>query len=440
MAIGIIGIVLALVVLIVLCVKRVNLVIASLVGVGVICLFSQMNFYEQLTTNYAGSLGSFITSWFIVFFLGSLFGKIMDVTGSAQAIADVMLKWFGNYAAVIGMPLVIMLMVYGGVNGFVVVFTVWPMMDKLWRKIDAPRRLMPAMVQFAAGTAANGGPGSPNALNLVVTNSLGVTPYAGLGIGMIYNVVVMGLGIGCYIYAVRRAQRLGQHYLAPGAQDYIVETNDKALEKKPNGILSLLPLVITIFALNFSINGATVFPTEYALGLGVLALILINIPRLNTATITKVLGEAVPAAVVICASYGAMSGFGTVVKATPVFQQLVDAIPSLPGSPLISLFIATNLMCAVTGTATGAATIVAPILGPIYTGMGLSAAVVARVIAMSATALDSVPHNSGVINYIYTFGHEDFKSAYPMVFITSVVCPVIATIIAILAGMAFGLV
>ena len=84
-------------------------------------------------------------------------------------------------------------MVYGGINGFVVVFTVWPMMDKLWRKIDAPRRLLPAMVQFGAGTAANGGPGSPNTLNLVVTRTMDVAPSAGFGMGMIYRFRIIPL-------------------------------------------------------------------------------------------------------------------------------------------------------------------------------------------------------------------------------------------------------
>lgn len=81
---------------------------------------------------------------------------------------------------------------------------------------------------------------------------------------------------------------------------------------------------------------------------------------------------------------------------------------------------------------------VAPILGDIYLKMGIPAATIARTIVVSAVGFDSVPHNGGIVNYIFGFAHEDYKSAYPAVFLLSVVVPCIAALACIAAAYLFG--
>lgn len=435
-----IGIVLGLAVLVVLCVKKVHIVVASLAATLVVCLLNGMSFYTELTGDYIEGFGSFVMSWFLVFFAGAFFGKMMELSGSAQAVANALIKAFGPRYALIAVPIVVGLLCYGGVNGFVVVFAVWPLLDKIFRQLDKPRRLMPAWFQFGAGTFSNCGPGTPSSLNLVTTGALGVGPAAGFGIGMVSVVVNLVLGTALGMWLFKRADKRGEHYLAPGAVDFSYADQAKENEERvtPNVLIAILPLVVTVVSLNITIGGEQVVNNFYAILLGAVVCAVLNYKTIGVNNFVSGLGESVTNGLGIVCATSAITGFGTVVKATTAFQNVVEMIPNMPGSPLITLFLATNVMCAITGTATGAAGMVAPILGDIYLKMGIPAATIARTIVVSGVGFDSVPHNGGIVNYIFGFAHEDYKSAYPAVFLLSVVVPCIAALACIAAAYLFG--
>lgn len=430
---GMLGIILALAVLIVLCVKKVHIVVSSLIATLIVCLFNGMDFYTEITGNYINGFGSFVMSWFLVFFAGAFFGKMMDLSGSAQAIANALVKVAGPKYSLIALPLVIGLLCYGGVNGFVVVFATWPMLDRVFRKLDKPRRLMPAWFQFGAGTFSNCGPGTPSSLNLVTTGALGVGPAAGFGIGMVSVVVNMVLGTALGMLLFKKAE-------ARGAVDYSYEDQAKANEERqlPNALIAILPLIVTVVSLNITVGGQQIFNNFYAILLGAAVCIALNYKTIGIQNCLSGIGESVTNGLGIASATAAITGFATVIKATASFQGVIDAIPNMPGSPLITLFLATNIMCAITGTATGAASTVAPILGDIYLKMGIPAATIARTIVVSGVGFDSVPHNSAIVNYIYGFAHEDYKTAYPAVFLLSVVVPCIAALACIAVAYMLG--
>jgi len=435
-----VGIILALAALIILCVKKIHIVIASLIATLIVCIFNGMNFYGELTGNYINGFGSFVMSWFLVFFAGAFFGKMMDVSGSAQSIANALIKAVGPKYALVAVPIAIGLLCYGGVNGFVVVFAVWPMMDRIFRQLDKPRRLMPAWFQFGAGTFSNCAPGTPSSLNLVTTGALGVGPAAGFGIGMVAAAVNLVLGIALGMLLFKKADARGEHYLAPGAVDYSYDDQAKLNEEKkvPNVIIALLPLVVTVVSLNITLGGVQIVNNFYAILLGTIVCAVLNYKTIGFDKFVSGLGESVTGGLGIVSATAAVTGFATVIKATAAFQGVIDSIPNMPGNPLFTLFLATNVMCAITGTATGAASIVAPILGDIYLKMGIPAATIARTIVVSGVGFDSVPHNGAIVNYIFGFARENYKSAYPAVFLLTVVVPCIAALACVAAAYIFG--
>ena len=55
-----------------------------------------MDIYDGLLTTYMGGFVSFVQKWFLMFLIGAVFGKIMDVTGAADSLARVVLRVVGE--------------------------------------------------------------------------------------------------------------------------------------------------------------------------------------------------------------------------------------------------------------------------------------------------------------------------------------------------------
>ena len=167
--------------------------------------------------------------------------------------------------------------------------------------------------------------------------------------------------------------------------------------------------------------------------IGCAAAWLLSYKELGFRKVVGYIGESAESSVSLIALTCAIVGFGYVIQASPAFQTIVDLIPRIPGPPLVSLALATNVMCSITGTASGAAGIVAPILGPIYTAMGLNPEMAARTMVVSATAFDSVPHN-GTVVFAIKKAKESHKTAYWPLFQMSVLLPIMASIVCMVVG------
>ena len=58
-----------------------------------------------------------------------------------------------------------LVLAYGGVSCYVIVFVMYPIALNMFKKADLPRHLIPAIVAAGAFTAVNIGPGSPSVVN-----------------------------------------------------------------------------------------------------------------------------------------------------------------------------------------------------------------------------------------------------------------------------------
>ena len=93
--IGLIG---GLALLIILTMRGVNILIAGPVSALFVALMSGMPLFPQLAgegeanfvTSYMTGFTGFIMSWYLMFLLGAVFGKVMEDSGAADAVA----KWF----------------------------------------------------------------------------------------------------------------------------------------------------------------------------------------------------------------------------------------------------------------------------------------------------------------------------------------------------------
>ncbi len=105
---------------------------------------------------------------------------------------------------------------------------------------------------------------------------------------------------------------------------------------------------------------------------------------------------------------------------------------AIPGPPLFGIMIGTMVIAGVSGSASGGIGIASKILGPIYVRMGLPAEYIHRVMALSSSSLDSLPHNGYIITVTNSLCGETHADAYPAVFKLTVVVPFFASILGVI--------
>src|SRR5262247_4515923 len=138
------------------------------------------------TQTFMGSAAEFLAQFFPLFLLGALFGKLMEDSGSVQAIAGYMTEKLGTHRAMLAVTLAGALVTYGGVSLFVAFFVLAPMAQTLFRAADIPRRLIPAAIVLGTSTFTMSAlPGTPAIQNAIPMPFFGTTPFASPGLGSI---------------------------------------------------------------------------------------------------------------------------------------------------------------------------------------------------------------------------------------------------------------
>ena len=149
------------------------------------------------TQTFMGSAAQFLAQFFPLFLLGALFGKLMDDSGSVEAIARFMTERLGARRAILAVVLAGALVTYGGVSLFVAFFVLAPMAQALFQAADIPRRLMPAAIALGTSTfTMTAFPGTPAIQNAIPMPFFGTTPFAAPGLsGIIASAIMLGFGL-----------------------------------------------------------------------------------------------------------------------------------------------------------------------------------------------------------------------------------------------------
>lgn len=154
--------------------------------------FAIMPSYTEL---FMGKDVTYIKSFFPIFLLGAIFGKVMEDTGLARSIAEAIITGLGKepHKAVISIVIAASLLTYGGVISFVVVFAVYPFAAALFKEADYPKRLLPAIIALGSFTATMDClPGTPQIQNIIPTAYFGTN---------LYSAPISGIMGGIIIYA-----------------------------------------------------------------------------------------------------------------------------------------------------------------------------------------------------------------------------------------------
>jgi len=433
-----IGLVGGLALLIYLTMKGMNLLVAGPLCALFVAICSGLPLFPQLVGegeanfvgNYMTGFSGFISSWYLMFLLGAIFGKVMEDSGAADSVSKWIVSKIGMKRAVMAIVIACAVLTYGGVSLFVVAFSVYPMAVSLFREANLPRRFIPAALAFGSVTFTMTSAGSPEIQNWIPIEYLGTSPYAGWEVSLIVAVFMIIFGYWWLRRMITKAVANGETFMA--------RENDPVNEDKvlPNPLFGIIPLVVVLiisFAFHDSLQQSALI---IALLGGVIATYLLN--RTYFKSFWSAVSEGTLGALIALGNTAAVVGFGGVAKAVPAFEVAVNAMTSIPGSPLIGGAIAVSVIAGMTGSASGGQAIALPLISPHYMDMGVNPEALHRVVSISSGALDSLPHNGYVVTTIRGICGESHKDAYNPVGALTVIVPLLGVILAIIL-FSFGL-
>ena len=96
--ISLVGIIISLFILIYFAYKGHSIIWVAPLCAVVVAVMSGLNILDAYLNDYIKGMAEYVISWFPAFFLGAVYGKIMDMTGSARSLANklvsLLLLWF----------------------------------------------------------------------------------------------------------------------------------------------------------------------------------------------------------------------------------------------------------------------------------------------------------------------------------------------------------
>jgi H+/gluconate symporter-like permease len=462
-ALAIFGICLSLALLMFLAYRGINVLLLAPIMAMVAVLFSGgttpllLGTYTQV---FMVALGKYLGTFFPLFMLGALFGKVMDDTGSAKVIAHRIAAWAGKKRAILAIVLACGVLTYGGVSLFVVAFAVYPIAKSLFRDQDIPKRLIPGAIALGSFTfTMTALPGTPAIQNAIPTAYFHTTPFAAPGLGTIGGLIMFAGGIWWLNRRAHRARAAGEGY---GRHDDQGGTAATAEISTPSFLVALIPILLVI-GLNFVFTSwvipamdtgflsqpkyggikvgavAGIWSITLAVACATLFAFVANRSRLANAvdTVNKgTLGSMLP-----MLNTASEVGYGGVIASLAAFAVVRDGIRSLTSDPVISVAITVNVLAAITGSASGGLSIAMASLGEYYLNLAqaahVSPEIMHRIASMSAGGFDCMPHNGAVITLLGICGLTH-RESYLDIFVVASVITVFAGICVIILNAMFG--
>ncbi len=406
------------------------LLAASLSGLALMPAYTELFMAKAVT---------YIKSFFPVFLLGAVFGKMMEDTGLAKGIAQAIIKGLGKDRAILSIVLAGCVLTYGGVSLFVVVFAIYPFASALFKEADIPKRLLPATIALGAFTATMDSlPGTPQIQNLIPTNFFGTNIYAAPILGLLGGFSILGLGILWLEHRRKQAAARGEGY----GNHTLNEPEIKTETKLPSWQLAVLPL-LAVLVVNFLMtnvftwnpellepfkamklpltaasvkNVISIWALIIALVTGIALAIALGYRNLGSSgMLAKSLNAGAIGSLLAIMNTASEVGYGNVIASLTGFKSISSALMGIKvgGSPLVSEAVTVNVLAGVTGSASGGMSIALDLMAKDWlswaNSIGMSPEILHRVAAMASGGMDTLPHNGAVITLLAVCGmtHKD---------------------------------
>ena len=460
---GFAGIVLSLGLLMYLAYRGINvLILAPILALLAVVMQGDLPIVATYTQVFMPALGGYVITYFPLFLLGAIFGKLMADGGAARAIAEGIVAKVGAERAILAVVLACGVLTYGGVSLFVVAFAIYPIANALFKRADIPKRLLPAAIALGSFTfTMTAFPGTPAIQNAIPIPFFGTNVFAAPLLGTLAGMIMM---VGGTLWLNRRAaaaaartEGYGQHKPTSADSSFSDEAGlpSFAVAIAPVVALIVLNAIFTYLILP-RMDASYLQRPEYggtslsslaglwaiiiSLTIAIVMTLALNWSRFADAKETVnagTMGSLLP-----IFNTASEVGYGAVIASLPAFAIIRDAVLGLfPQNPVASLAVAVNALAGITGSASGGLSIALNTLGEQFAQMGreqgIDPGLLHRVASLSSSGFDALPHNGAVITLLAITGMTHRKS-YSDIFVVAVAIPVFATVVVILLGALLG--
>jgi H+/gluconate symporter-like permease len=399
---------------------------------------------------------AFVRVYFPVFLLGAVFGKVIELSGFSKSIVAAVIGLIGRERAMLSIVLVCVILTYGGVSLFVVVFAVYPFAAEMFRQGGIPKRLIPGTIALGAFTISMDSlPGTPQIQNIIPTTFFGTDTWAAPILGIVGSIFIMTVGLSYLEWRRRAAAVKGEGY----GENHINEPEAYKAETLPNPWIAILPLIV-VGVMNKVLT--TVIPAFYgkvyevklvaaakplvtqvapitaiwavqgALILGIIT-VLIFAFRPVSQKFAEGTKAAVAGSLLAAMNTAAEYGFGGIIAALPGFIVIADALRMIP-NPLVNEAITVTTLAGITGSASGGMSIALAAMAEQFISAakasGIPLEVLHRVASMASGGMDTLPHNGAVITLLAVTGLTH-KTSYGDIF--AVTCIKTAAVFVVIA-------
>jgi H+/gluconate symporter-like permease len=407
------------------------------------------------TNVFMEKMAAFLKLYFPVFLLGSLFGKLIEISDFSAAVVSSVARFADGPWVMPTIVLTSALLTYGGVSLFVVVFAVYPFAARMFKRSNIPKRLMPATIALGAFTfTMDSLPGTPQIQNIIPTSFFGTTTWAAPWLGVTGSIFILCTGLLYLEYERRKARKAGEGY-GTGHKNEPVQEDTGSL---PNPLIATAPLfVVTLVNLALThymprFYGATVtLPFSGIAAAKIDVKSIVSIWSIEGALIagclcvfglafSKVVARfvdgttaAVSGALLASLNTASEYGFGAVIALLPGFLVIQGLLGKI-SNPLIDEAVSISALAGVTGSASGGLSIALASMSQKFLEAAHSAhippEVLHRVAAMASGGMDTLPHNGAVITLLFVTGLTHRQSYSNIFVITLIKSAAVAVVIA----------
>lgn len=367
-----------------------SLLIAAF-GVGILSGLPLKTVVEAVNNGFGGLMG-YIG---IVIVCGTIIGTILEKSGAALRMAEVVLRIVGEKRPQLAMSLIgaiVSIPVFCD-SGYVILSSLKKALAKRAQVALASMSVALATGLYATHTLVPPTPGP-----IAAAGNIGASNYLGtiILIGLFVSIPTVAVG---YLWAVKVASKIEIEGESENQLNY--EEIVKGFGKLPSTGKAFAPIVIPILLIGigsivsyFSWKGLLADILLF-LGSPVVALLIgvfisfTLLPKFDEETLTGWIGEGIKDASSILLITGAGGAFGSVIKATPV-ADLIKGIADgelLNGSLVLLIpFIVASLLKTAQGSSTAALVITSTLIAPLLPEMGIEGALPLSLVVMAIGA------------------------------------------------------
>lgn len=439
---GTIGVLLAVATLIIGALRGIPLFPLCIIAILEVALTNQMNVWTAFSDYFLTGAFSALQSLLLILSAATVYSEFMDKSGSTKTIVRCCLNVFGRKNAVIVILAMALLLSIAGMNGMMIAFSLYSITCVLLKESNLPRHLSVALILFAGNFGDGFYPLSCHVNNVLPGQFLGTKLTAAAGLGLCVGAICLAFAALYLFVEIKRIRRVGEVWTYSRDTDlsiYEYNINEGGLPSPVKAFAPMVILTVMVVVLsNMGLNSGLVACSSMLSAAIITLLLNVNIFKAKKVKVLPLVHGCLEKTVTTMAPFIFLLGVGQVISETEGYKSIVTWAINLDMSPYWKAAFSTATISGVMASGAGGIRLCFSSLGDYFINSGANLEVISRIVTMSSTGLDTLPH-CGAVFVLFKVFDLSHKQAYKHCFWMTVVNTCVCTVIAILIATAFGM-